>query len=303
MKEQEMQQMEDKTKRYDLIIIGSGPAGLSAALTAKNRNLDFLLFGSRNISDKVQKAPDITNYLGIPNVTGPELAQAFLDQIDGAGIPIREERIGGIYSMGDYFSVQIGQDFVETRTVILAAGVAPAKTYPGEDELVGQGVSYCATCDAALYRGRPVLVIGGSQGEENEAAFLADFSSDVTYFPLYREEPDLPDSIRIVRERPQKISREDAKVVLETKENSYEADCVFILRQSIAPDRLVPGLSTERGHVAVNRSMETNLPGLYAAGDITGTPYQYMKAAGEGNVAAISAAGYIQQQKKEEKSA
>lgn len=284
--------------RYDLIIIGSGPAGLSAALTAKNRNLDFLLFGSRHISEKVQKAHLITNYLGLPEISGARLADTFLKQIDQEEIPIREDRIAAVYSMGDYFTVQAGSEYLETSAVILAAGVSQAKSYPGEAGLLGQGVSYCATCDAAFFRGKPVAVIGGSPKEEGEASFLADVASSVTYFPLYREDTSLPDSVHVIREKVIEVTKEGKLVQVVTEQNTYPFDGVFILRASIAPDQLVPGIRTENGRVVVNRNMQTNLPGLFAAGDITGTPYQYMKAAGEGNVAAIRAAGYILEKKK-----
>jgi thioredoxin reductase (NADPH) len=289
--------------RYDLIIIGSGPAGLSAALTARNRNLNFLLFGSRNLSDKIAKAHRITNYLGLPDIAGADLEKVFRSQIDGAGIEIREERIGMVYSMGDYFTLQVGQEILEATAVILATGVSSGKPYPGEEELLGRGISYCATCDGNFYRGRPVAVISGSPSEETEAEFLSGICSQVLYFPLYPETPSLPENVTVIREKPNSIEKNedsaDTKVTLITDSGRYPVDCVFILRQTISPGKLVPGIAEENGHVAVDRKQATNLPGLFAAGDITGTPYQYMKAAGEGNVAALSAASWITKQKKE----
>lgn len=283
--------------RYDLAIIGTGPAGLSAALTAKNRNLNFILYGSSNLSDKIAKAHQINNYLGLPSVTGSELAAAFHRQLQEAGISIHTERIGSIFSMGDYFNLQAGQSIAEAGAVILAAGVTNAKPYPGEKELLGQGVSYCATCDGMFYKGHPVAVIAGSRSEESEASFLNGLASEVLYFPLYKEQSSLDHGIREIREQPRKIVKNadgsDRRLTLYTDASEYAVDGVFILREAIAPDRLVPGIATQNGHVIVNRKMETNIPGLFAAGDITGTPYQYMKAAGEGNVAAISAAAWL----------
>jgi thioredoxin reductase (NADPH) len=285
-------------ERYDIAIIGTGPAGVSAALTARNRNKSILLLGSREMSEKVVKAHEIWNYPGLPFVKGEEMAAAFRDQLDRMGIAVTEKRVGAVYAMGDYFALQTGEEMQEAKTVILATGVVQAKTLPGEEALLGRGVSYCATCDAPLYRGRTAAVIGYSPREEAEAAFLSEVCAKVMYFPMYREEPDLPSGVEVIRETPAEILKGDAGMTVKTAEGTYSADGVFVLREAVAPAQLVPGLETDGAHVAVNRRMETNLPGVFACGDLTGTPYQYVKAAGEGNVAAISAAAYIDRTEK-----
>ena len=279
--------------RVDIAIIGTGPAGVSAALTATNRNKKILLLGSRQMSEKVAKAHEIRNYPGLPAVKGEDLAAAFRSHLDSMGIEITEERVGAVYAMGDYFALQIGETMTEADAVILATGVVQANPLPGEKELLGRGVSYCATCDAPLYRGKTAAVIGYSPREEAEAAFLSEVCTEVTYFPMYKEETSLPEKVRVIREKPEAIAQEDGKRVVRTGNGSYPADGVFVLREAVAADQLVPGLETEGPHVAVNRKMETNLPGVFACGDLTGTPYQYVKAAGEGNVAAISAAAFV----------
>ncbi len=286
-------------ERYDIAIIGTGPAGVSAALTAKNRNKRILLLGSRQMSEKVAKAHEIRNYPGLSFVTGKEMAKAFRDQLDRMGIPVTEERIGAVYAMGDYFALQAGEKMLEAKTVILATGVVSGKTLPGEEALLGRGVSYCATCDAPLYRGRTAAVIGYSPREEAEAAFLSEICSHVTYFPMYPEETGLPEKVEVIREKPLEIRRAESGLIVQTAEDEYSADGVFVLREAVAPAQLVPGLETDGAHVTVNRKMETNLPGVFACGDLTGTPYQYVKAAGEGNVAAISAAAYLEKNRKE----
>jgi len=285
-------------ERYDIAIIGTGPAGVSAALTAKNRNKRILLLGSRQMSEKVAKAHEIRNYPGLPFVKGEEMAAAFRDQLDRMEIPVTEKRIGAVYAMGDYFALQAGEEMLEARTVILATGVVSAKTLPGEEMFLGRGVSYCATCDAPLYRGRTAAVIGYSPREEAEAAFLSGICSKVMYFPMYPAETDLPETVEVIREKPAEILKREAGMAVKTAEGEYAADGVFVLREAVAPAQLVPGLETEGAHVKVNRSMETNLPGVFACGDITGTPYQYVKAAGEGNVAAISAAAWLEKKDK-----
>ena len=286
-------------ERYDIAIIGTGPAGVSAALTAKNRNKTILLLGSRQMSEKVAKAHEIRNYPGLPFVKGEALAEAFRDQLDRMEIPVTEQRIGAVYAMGDYFALQAGEEMLEAKTVILATGVVSAKPLPGEEALLGRGVSYCATCDAPLYRGRAAAVIGYSPREESEAAFLSEVCSRVTYFPMYPGEPDLPDRVEVIREKPAEILKAENGLKVKTEEGEYAADGVFVLREAVAPAQLVPGLETDGAHVKVNRKMETNLPGVFACGDLAGTPYQYVKAAGEGNVAALSATAYLERKDKE----
>lgn len=282
--------------RVDIAIIGSGPAGLEAALTAKNRNKTTQVFGSKNLSDKMQVIDHpITNYLGLSNVTGKEMAEAFLKQIEEAGIEITEKKVTTVYSMGEYFALQLSDgNMIEATTVILASGVVAGNPYKGESEYLGRGVSYCATCDAPLYKGKNVVVIGGSKEEELEAEFLGDVCAGVTYIPLYKDEVKFThENINVIKERPLEIKGAMKVSSLVTDKNEYETDCVFILRSAQFPSQLVPGLAVENNAVKVDREMKTNLPGLFAAGDIVGLPYQFIKSAGEGNIAAISAATYI----------
>ena len=280
-------------ERYDIAIIGTGPAGLSAAITATIRNKKVLLLGSRDLSGKLSKAHEIQNYLGFPAVKGEDLAAAFQKHIADMGISITEKRVSAVYAMGDYFALQAGEDMVEATAVILATGVVQGKPLPGEEELLGKGVSYCATCDAPLYRGKTAAVIGYSPREEAEAAFLSEVCTEVLYFPVYKEETDLPASVRVIRDKVTGVENQDGKRLVRTADNSYTVDGVFILREAVSPGQLVPGLPTEGPHVTVNRKMEAGIPGVFACGDIVGTPYQYIKSAGEGNVAALSAVSYL----------
>ena len=146
--------MERKMERADIAIIGTGPGGVSAALTAKVRNKNILLIGKKQMSDKVSKAHQIMNYPGLPAVTGADMAKAFEKQLAMMEINITDSRIGTVYAMGDYFAIQAGGEVLEAKSVILACGVVSGKTLPGEEEMLGRGVSYCATCDACFYKGR-----------------------------------------------------------------------------------------------------------------------------------------------------
>ena len=286
--------------RYDIAVIGTGPAGLSAAITATVRNKRVLLLGSRDLSEKLGAAHEIQNYLGFPAVKGADLAKAFQAHLDRMGIAITEKRISAVYAMGDYFALQSGSDMLEASAVILATGVVQGKPLPGEEELLGRGVSYCATCDAALYRGKRAAVIGYSPREEAEAAFLAEVCGEVLYFPAYREETRLPASVRVIREKVVGIESQNGERVVKTAENGYTVDGVFVLREAVAPGQLVPGLEVDKNHVKVSRAMACSIPGVFACGDITGTPYQYIKAAGEGNVAALSAVAYLDKIRREQ---
>lgn len=287
-------------ERYDIAIIGTGPAGLSAAITAKIRNKSVLLIGSRDLSQKVTKAHAIQNYLGLPNIPGADLGAAFQASIDSVGVTVTEDKITAAYNLGDYYGLQGAETIYEASTLILATGMIPGKLLPGEEALLGRGVSYCATCDAALYRGKTVAVIGYSPKEEHEAAFLSEIAACVNYFPMYQEIESLPESVHVIREKPVEIRQENGLRQVVTAENQYGFDGVFILRDSISPGQLVPGLEIENNHVKVDRTMATNLPGCFACGDVVGLPYQYIKSAGEGNVAALSAAAYLDMKKREE---
>ena len=288
--------------RYDIAIIGTGPAGLEAAITAKIRNKNIILLGSKDLSTKVSKAHSIQNYLGLPDIPGAELAAAYQKHLDAMGIEITEEKINAVYAMGDYFALQgAGNSMYEASSVILATGVVSAKPLQGEEELLGRGVSYCATCDAALYRGKTAVVVGYGSGEEAEAEFLAEIADKVWYVPVYKKDDAVPGSLKngieIVKGLPKGVERTDAGVKLTLEDSELTADGVFILREAVAPGQLVPGLATDGPHIVVDRKMATNLPGCFACGDITGTPYQYIKSAGEGNVAALSAAAYLDKAK------
>lgn len=288
-------------ERVDIAIIGSGPAGVSAAITAKLRGKSLLLFGSKDLSDKIGKAHTIQNYPGLPGVTGEGLRTALQNHLEAMDIPVTEARVNAVYAMGDYFAVQTAETTYEAATVILATGVVQGKPLPGEEEFLGRGVSYCATCDAPLYRGKAVAVVGTSPASEPEAAYMAEVAASVLYLPLYEGTPDLPATVRVVREKPTAVTGETTVTALHTDGGDYPVDGVFLLRDAMAPSQLVPGLEANGGHVAVNARMQTNLPGCFACGDAVGLPYQYIKAAGEGNVAALSAVEYLAAQKRNAK--
>ena len=279
--------------RYDCIIIGSGPAGLSAAINLKTYNKSFLWFGNANMSEKVQKAEKVVNYPGLPELTGQELASAFVQHKESQGLEITDKIVSSIYDMGGHYAVMAENQFFETESIILATGVVPANQYPGEAEFVGRGVSYCATCDGALYKGKTIAVVSTAKRFEHEVEFLAELAEKVYLFPFYKDCEIEKENVEFVKKPIKEVKGGFRVEELSLGEDSVKVDGVFIMRNAIAPTTLLNGLEVADGHIVVNRQMATNLKGVYAAGDCTGKPYQYAKAVGEGNVAAHSVVEYL----------
>lgn len=284
--------------RYDLAIIGSGPAGISAAINAKVRNKSVIVFGDNDLSAKIIKAPEINNYLGLPNISGEQLKDNIKKHINDMDIEINADRIITVYAMGDYFALTSNDNNYEAITVIIASGVEMSKPLSGESEFLGNGVGYCATCDAHLYKGKVVAVIGYNEESVAEANFISEIVGKLYFIPMFSGEYTLSSNIEIIKGVPLSIQGKDKVERLVLNDMEIAVDAVFILRDSVRPEQLVPGLEMEDMHIKVNRNLETNLDGLYAAGDITGKPYQYMKSAGEGQVAALNAVSFIDKRKR-----
>lgn len=285
----------------DCIIVGSGVAGISAALTLQANGKEFLLIGSPTVSEKVEKAELIHNYPGLSNVTGKEFSAALKGQLDDAKITVLDQKVAGVYALKEKFAVmtQAGETY-ESRTVILACGVESVRQIDGEESFVGRGVSYCATCDGFLYKDKTIGVFCTAKRLEHEIEYLAKIAKKVYLIPMYKPMEIQAENVEIIRKMPRKIDGKLRvnKLVFDVKagESSLEeipVDGVFMLRECVSPAVLVGGLETENGHVKVERDTSTNLKGCFAAGDCTGRPYQYAKAVGEGNVAAHSVVEFL----------
>lgn len=286
----------------DIAIIGSGPAGISAALNAKIRNKSYYLFGSMALSDKVQRSERISNYPAIPDIGGAEFNALLSKQLEQSGINITEKRITGIYNMGKYFALLSDMEEFDAKTVILATGVETVRPIPGERELLGRGVSYCATCDGNLYKGKTIAVVCDNAEMEEEVSYLSELAGNVYYLPLFKESTVESENMIKLSSPIVEIKGEGrvSSVLLKNGEE-IKVDGIFFLKQSISPTVLLRELEAEDGHVKVNRKLETNIKGCFAAGDCTGTPYQIAKAVGEGNVAVHSAIKYLAEQALKEK--
>ena len=280
---------------YDVAIIGTGPAGVSAALNLKIHEKAFIWIGKRDLSDKISRAERISNYPGFIDATGAALNRAFMDQLAAMDIEITEAMVNQIMPMGDHYALLAGPDFYEARALILCTGVSQTGGIRGEAEYLGRGVSYCATCDGGLYRGRTVAVVCGNRRFEHEARYLAGLAEKVYFFPYYKDPGFIADNVLSPDARPVAVTGDERVEGLRLNNGSDLAvDGLFCLRDAIALDTLLPGLTTENGHIAVDRRMAASLPGVFAAGDCTGRPYQYAKSVGEGNVAAHSAIEYLE---------
>ncbi|MBU3178218.1 NAD(P)/FAD-dependent oxidoreductase [Clostridium estertheticum] len=281
------------SERYDIAIIGTGPAGLEAAINAKIRNKNIVIFGNKDLSPKLTKAAKVNNYLGLYNVTGIELKNKFADHIAAMGVDIVNEKINNVYAMGDYFALMVNEKVYEAKAIILATGIEYTKPLIGEEEFLGKGVGYCATCDAPLYKGKTVVIVGYNKESVEEANYVSELSGKTYYIPMYKGKYNLNENIEIINNKPLKIVGDDVVTKMILDQGEIATDGIFMLRDSVSPSQLVPGIEIENGHIKVDRDMKTNIEGCYAAGDCTGTPYQYMKSAGEGLVAALSAVSYV----------
>ena len=282
---------------YDVAIIGSGPAGISAAINLKVLGKNFIWLSSRAVSKKVGQAPHIKNYPGLPDVTGGELAWTFQNHVDSMNIKLEEKVVTGVYDTDGKFTLLAGDEQYEAKTVILCTGVETVKSLENEESFVGRGVSYCATCDGFLYRDKTIAVLCTDKKFEHEVELLADLSKKTYVFPMYQGYEIKSKKAEIVLKNPVKVSGGLKLEKVHFKGGEISADGLFILKGAISPSTLVHGLEVVGGHIAVKRDLSTNIAGIFAAGDCTGAPYQYAKAVGEGNVAAHSAVEYLSKNK------
>lgn len=276
-----------------VLIIGGGPAGCSAALTLRLRGADVTIL--RAGPSALEKAKRVDNYPGLPQMSGSDMQKNFDDQIKEAGVQEKNGLARLIQKTRKGFTVLAGDDMIKCDAVLLATGIGRVARLVGEDALVGQGVSYCATCDGMLYKGRPVAVVAQDESFQEDV----DFLRSICPVDYYMEKPHAaPEGVQVVKGKPKALRAEGEQVIL-TSENAEKAyDCVFILRPAVAMSTLLPKLEMNGEAVKVDEKMRTSVEGVFAAGDITGAPYQAARAVGQGNVAALSIAQYLNEKEK-----
>ena len=284
----------------DVIVVGSGPAGISAAINVANRQRTVAVVGGQAPFGRLLKAHSVANYLGFTIASGQELAAAFVRHLREFSVPLIREKASKIIPDEDGFVVFTEKGFYHAGAVVLASGVYREAEIDGEEDLVGQGVSYCVTCDGRLFAGRRAAFISYSREGEDEASALAeDYGVEVTFVPLYEGDYHVPEGARVLTgARPSRIAQGDGALLVSLPDEELHVDAVFIYKDSVSPRTLVEGLESDGRHVTVGRHMETAVPGIFAAGDCTGEPYQTAKAVGEGQVAALEAVRFLRERAK-----
>ena len=299
---------------YDLIIIGSGPAGLTAGLYAGRAKLSTVIIEKETLGGRITNAELVENFPGFPQGTsGSELSAKMMSQVMQAGVEFMPTEVTGVEPRDDLKWVNTTQGDYSALALIIAGGCQPKKLgVPGEDELVGSGVSYCAMCDGNYFAGQDVAVIGGGDGGITEGLYMTRIASKVTVIEIL---PRLS-AARILQER----ARENPKMNIlcsttvetittdgdmkslslrnvETDEKSVlKVSGIFVLVGLKPETEYLRGLVEldSEGYIIVTSSLETSVPGIFAAGDIrSGSSKQAITAAGDGAAAAFSAEKFI----------
>lgn len=296
----------------NIVIIGAGPAGISAALYATRGNMNPLVIN--NGIGALEKAEKIENYYGLEQpLSGKELYERGVSQAEALGVRILDAEVLGISGF-DTFTVKTTAGDFDTVSVILATGgKRSAPKIPGLKEFEGRGVSYCAVCDAFFYRGKEVAVVGNGEFALHEAEELRNVTQDVTIYTdgkepeFSREHPIAVNTMKIQAiEGDDKVSgllmqSDTAAQDAEAPENSfYPADGVFVALGTAGSTEIARQMGaeiTDKGNIKTDEEMATTIPGLFAAGDCTGGLLQVSKAVYEGSMAAISAGKYVRHKK------
>jgi len=306
-------------EKYDVIIIGGACAGMSSAIYSSRRELKTLVL-TKDIGGQIAITTEVENYPGYESIMGPELAQKLKAQAEKSGAEIKMEVVTEIKKAGDDYILTTANGEYQAPVVILTFGLKQRQLgAKGENELTGRGVAYCATCDGPLFRGKKVGVVGGGNSSFDAAEYLSTLASEVHLFnrtDKYRAEDVLVDTVKAAKnitihnftEIEEFVGEQRLEKVLLKNTSTNEAseiilDGVFIEIGWVSQVDSIKGLKDmleidERGYVVVDNQSKTSAPGLFAAGDVTNTPFkQAVISAGEGAKASMSAAVYLQRLK------
>ena len=286
----------------DVVIIGSGPAGLSAAIYAKRANLDAVVLEKEYLgTGQIAYSSRVDNYPGLPGKDGYSLGEAFLEHAEGLGVTIEEAEVTAITKKEQSFviSCEDGKN-IEAKTVVYAAGCQNRRLgVPGEEKLLAKGVSFCAVCDGAFYKGKKAAVIGGGDTALDDALYLSDICEQV--YLIHRKTKkkleELSNVMILTNTRVQKITGEDKVdgIILDNG-GTIAVDGVFEAVGMIPNTELLKSLDVldEKGYVIAGEDCSSSLAGLFVAGDVrTKSLRQVVTAVADGAVAIQSATGYI----------
>jgi thioredoxin reductase (NADPH) len=294
---------------HDIIVIGAGPAGLSAAITARARDKKVLIISNKPQESPLAKAKHVDNYPGLPQSTGLQILERMIAHARDLQVDFVYERVISVLPMSGHFAVATGGASFDARAIILATGAHLGKPFKGEEEFLGRGVSYCATCDGMLYRGQTVCVVGLNAEAIDEANFLAEIGTRVIFLTKKADSKEMSlglDKSIVIEEGAVVEIKGDmmgvTELVYRAAQNrgikSISCAGVFVLRPFITPNALMAGLELADGSIVVDHAMRTNKAGVFAAGDCVGRPLQVAVAVGEGQRACFSAVQYLDQIRK-----
>jgi thioredoxin-disulfide reductase len=304
-----------KTNKYDLAVIGAGAAGCAAAIYSSRRNLKTLLLELKGVGGLFLDASWIENYPGFERISGVELAEKFKNQVKKLPIDLVLGEVQNIKKNKEGFEIKTEKESFSAKSVIIAAGTRPKELgLKDEKRFSGLGVSYCATCDGPIFRGKEVAVVGGGNSAVQYALFLSEICSKV--YLIHREKEFQAEDIVLEKVKSQKnvevknpyeITELFGEKLLEGikiknfetgKEETLKVSGVFVTIGHETKLDFLKDLKVELGEkntIKINEKMETNVPGLFAAGDVTGTAGQIVIACGQGAKAALNAASYLKE--------
>lgn len=298
---------------YDVIIIGTGPAGFTAGIYAKRRELKTLIIG-REIGGQISWAGEIENYPGFKTIAAFDLIQKFYEHVTSIGVEVKNEEVINIEKNEEGFLIKTGLGEYKSKSTILALGMHHRKlNVPGEKELTGKGVCYCANCDGPLYKNKTVAVVGGGNCALDAAEVLSKIASKV--FLIHRDEKlhgfdTLAEEVRtrenieihynaivssIIGEN--KLEKIEIENKISGKREEIKIDGLFIEIGKIPQTDLVRNLIDldKEGQIIVDEECRTSVPGIFAAGDATNIPYKQITiASGQGTIAALAVYKFLQ---------
>jgi len=312
------------TNIYDVIIIGAGPAGMTAAVYASRANLSTLMIERGMPGGQMATTEGIENYPGFKSILGPDLSAKMFEHAQEFGATYKAGIVDKVVDKGETKEVIMGDTTYEAYTVIIATGAEYRKLgAPGEEELTGRGVSYCAVCDGAFYKGREIVVIGGGDSAVEEGMYLTRFADKVTIIhrrdklraqKIIQDRAFEHDQIDFIWNKQVKSVNEKDGVIgsltlvdtVDGTESEFETEGMFVY---VGTDPLTEpfkdlGITNEAGYILTNEDMETSVPGIYAAGDVREKLLrQIVTATGDGSIAAQAAQKYIEDLKAEKEEA
>lgn len=299
---------------YDVIVVGGGPAGLTAALYAARAGKDVLVLEGESTGGQIQYSPLVDNYPGLPGMSGAAFAQALTEQVQNLGVHVRTEEVTFLRTQNGLLELTTPQGRYSAPALVLATGVSHRKLgLQGEDDLIGLGVSYCAVCDGAFYQGRPVAVVGGGDTALQEALFLSARCSKVTVIhrrDLFRGESRLVQQLReknnvefrlsctveALQSGPEGLTGLTLRDLKEDKTLNLPVDGLFVAVGQEPHSQVFTNLvmTDDQGYFLAGEDCATSLPGVFAAGDCRiKSVRQLTTAVGDGAVAGLAASAYV----------